>query len=93
LHQITKAHIRVYELGHHGADHGKGDRGLQAAVNAAKTFILDTLGVGLAGSSGPKARELVRAQSLWGSGDDGRARALAASACHQVGIVKLLELT
>ena len=43
-----------------------------AAVNAAKTFILDTLGVGLAGSSGPKAQELARAQSLWGSGDDAR---------------------
>ena len=43
-----------------------------AAVNAAKTFILDTLGVGLAGSSGPKAQELVRAQALWGSCDDAR---------------------
>ena len=43
-----------------------------AAVNAAKTFILDTLGVGLVGSSGPKAHELARIQSLWGSGDDAR---------------------
>jgi 2-methylcitrate dehydratase PrpD len=43
-----------------------------AAVNAAKTFILDTLGVGLAGSSGPKAQELVRAQAVWGSGGDAR---------------------
>lgn len=43
-----------------------------AAVAAAKVFILDTLGVGLAGSSGPKAAELVRAQALWGSGDDAR---------------------
>lgn len=43
-----------------------------AAVDAAKTFILDTLGVGLAGSSGPKAQELARAQPLWGSGDDAR---------------------
>jgi 2-methylcitrate dehydratase PrpD len=42
------------------------------AVNAAKTFILDTLGVGLAGSSGPKAQELAHAQSIWGSGDDAR---------------------
>jgi aconitate decarboxylase len=42
------------------------------AVNAAKIFILDTLGVGLAGSSGPKAQELARAQGLWGSGDNAR---------------------
>jgi 2-methylcitrate dehydratase PrpD len=43
-----------------------------AAVAAAKTFLLDTLGVGLIGSRGPKAQELVRAQLLWGSGSDAR---------------------
>src|SRR5688572_10535487 len=43
-----------------------------AAIAAAKVFILDTLGVGLAGSSGPKAQELARAQSLWGTGSDAR---------------------
>ena len=43
-----------------------------AAVAAAKTFLLDTLGVGLIGSSGPKARELVGIQPLWGSGSDAR---------------------
>lgn len=43
-----------------------------AAVNAAKTFFLDTLGVGLIGSSGPKARQLVRTQYLWGRGNDAR---------------------
>lgn len=43
-----------------------------AAVSAAKTFILDTLGVGLAGSRGPKAQELAHIQSLWGSGSDAR---------------------
>src|SRR5262249_5043255 len=40
------------------------------AVMAAKTFLLDTLGVGLIGSSGPNARELVRAQHLWGAAAD-----------------------
>src|SRR5262245_30258756 len=44
----------------------------ETAVDAAKTFILDTVGVGLAGSNGPMAQELVRAQWLWGSGGDGR---------------------
>ena len=39
-----------------------------AAVTAAKTFILDTLGVGLAGSNGPRAAELVAAQALAGEG-------------------------
>ena len=43
-----------------------------AAVAAAKVFLLDTLGVGLIGSSGPKARDLAQAQSLWGKGDDAR---------------------
>jgi 2-methylcitrate dehydratase PrpD len=43
-----------------------------AAVAAAKTFLLDTLGVGLIGSSGPKAGELARIQPMWGSGSDAR---------------------
>jgi aconitate decarboxylase len=43
-----------------------------AAITAAKVFILDTLGVGLAGSSGPKAHELACVQSLWGRGSDAR---------------------
>jgi 2-methylcitrate dehydratase PrpD len=43
-----------------------------AAIAAAKVFILDTLGVGLAGSSGPKAQDLARIQSLWGDGRDAR---------------------
>lgn len=42
------------------------------AVAAAKTFILDTLGVGLAGSKGPRAPELVAAQLLGGAGTDAR---------------------
>ncbi len=43
-----------------------------AATAAAKTFVVDTCGVGLAGSSGPKAAELVAAQALSGRGDDAR---------------------
>src|SRR5262245_17150784 len=43
-----------------------------SAGNAAKTLILETVGVGLAGSGGPKARALARAQELWGHGDDAR---------------------
>jgi 2-methylcitrate dehydratase PrpD len=42
------------------------------AVSAAKTFILDTLGVGLLGSNGPMAAELVQIQSLWGGGRHAR---------------------
>jgi 2-methylcitrate dehydratase PrpD len=40
------------------------------AVAAAKTFILDTLGVGLVGSAGPRAAELVAAGRQWGAGAD-----------------------
>jgi aconitate decarboxylase len=40
-----------------------------AAVRAAKMFVLDTLGVGLAGSNGPKAQELAQ---IWGCGSDAR---------------------
>jgi 2-methylcitrate dehydratase PrpD len=35
-------------------------------VRAAKVFILDTLGVGMAGSSGPMGSELVETQETWG---------------------------
>jgi aconitate decarboxylase len=42
------------------------------AVAAAKTFILDTFGVGIAGSSGPRAGEIALAQELSGSGTDAR---------------------
>ena len=43
-----------------------------SAVDAAKVFILDTLGVGLAGSSGPMAHELAAASSAWGQGAEAR---------------------
>jgi aconitate decarboxylase len=42
------------------------------AVRAAKVFILDTLGVGLAGSAGPMARELAAASAAWGQGAEAR---------------------
>ncbi|HEV2956492.1 MAG TPA: MmgE/PrpD family protein [Xanthobacteraceae bacterium] len=41
-------------------------------VRAAKVFILDTLGVGLAGSAGPMARELAAASAAWGEGAQAR---------------------
>lgn len=43
-----------------------------AAVAAARTFVLDTLGVGMLGSSGPRAAEIAAAQELAGRGDDAR---------------------
>ena len=42
------------------------------AITAAKTFILDSLGVAVAGSSGPNAMELAEIQSAWGKGGDAR---------------------
>jgi aconitate decarboxylase len=42
------------------------------AVRAAKIFILDTFGVGLAGSAGPMARELAAASAAWGNGAGAR---------------------
>jgi aconitate decarboxylase len=42
------------------------------AVTAAKTFVLDTLGVGIAGSSGPKAAALAAATATWGQGQKAR---------------------
>ena len=42
------------------------------AVRVAKVFILDTLGVGIAGSTGPMARELAAASGTWGEGAEAR---------------------
>ncbi len=42
------------------------------AVDAAKTFILDTLGVGILGSNGPQAAEIAAVQDLSGQGHDAR---------------------
>ncbi|MGI9421759.1 MAG: MmgE/PrpD family protein, partial [Hyphomicrobiaceae bacterium] len=43
-----------------------------SAIAAAKIFVLDTIGVGIVGSSGPLAPELARAQNKFGTGDDTR---------------------
>jgi len=43
-----------------------------AAIQQAKIFILDTLGVGIAGSSAYGAAELLRASRLWGEGTEAR---------------------
>ncbi|PPR68094.1 MAG: hypothetical protein CFH00_00727 [Alphaproteobacteria bacterium MarineAlpha1_Bin1] len=44
----------------------------EAAIRAAKTFILDSLGVGLSGGNGPWVREMVQLSQQWGQGDDAR---------------------
>ena len=44
----------------------------EAVVGRAKVFILDTLGVGLAGSNGPGAARLVTAQAMSGEGHAAR---------------------
>ena len=44
----------------------------ESAISSAKTFILDTLGVGIAGSKGPWANELLRTVSKWGEGKQAR---------------------
>jgi aconitate decarboxylase len=44
-----------------------------AAVERAKTFILDTFGVGVAGSRAPFAAELKAQVERWGAGSDARA--------------------
>ena len=42
------------------------------AVRAARTFVLDSLGVGVAGSAGPWADQLVQVQGGWGAAADAR---------------------
>ena len=57
------------------ADHVVGARRedfSQAAIDAAKTYILDSYGVGVVGSAGPWVDELVRCQRLWGEGEQAR---------------------
>ena len=44
----------------------------EEAIAAAKTFILDSVGVGLIGSMGPWAKELIDVQKLSGDGHDAR---------------------
>ena len=42
------------------------------AIERAKTFILDTLGVGLAGSTAPRIAELIATVGSWGAGTEAR---------------------
>jgi aconitate decarboxylase len=42
------------------------------ALAATKTFILDSFGVAVVGSAGPWVAELLKAQALWGQGNDAR---------------------
>lgn len=44
-----------------------------AAVARAKVWLTDTIGVGVAGSTGPKVKELQRALSGWGTGGEATA--------------------
>lgn len=44
----------------------------EAALAAARTFILDSLGVGIVGSSGPWVEELIAMQRFWGEGAQAR---------------------
>jgi len=41
-----------------------------AAVSAAKTFLQDTIGVGVAGSAGPWANDLLDCLGVWGAGNE-----------------------
>jgi 2-methylcitrate dehydratase PrpD len=45
----------------------------EAALSATRTFLLDSLGVGIAGSAGPWVEELIACQQAWGTADDARA--------------------
>ena len=44
----------------------------KAAVESTKTFVLDSLGVALAGTRVPMVRELEAVAAEWGSGDAAR---------------------
>ena len=50
-----------------------------AAIAAVKTFILDSFGVGVAGSAAPHAKELLHVAMRWGSGGDARVWVLGAA--------------
>jgi aconitate decarboxylase len=41
-----------------------------AATSAAKTFLQDTIGVGVAGSAGPWANDLLNCLDVWGAGNE-----------------------
>ena len=60
----------IQEIAAHALDRSAAD--MANAVPAAKTFLLDTLGVGIVGSNGPKAADLVAAMGVQGSGTEAR---------------------
>ena len=55
----------------------------EAVVGRAKVFILDTLGVGLAGSDGPGAARLVAAQAMSGEGHAARVWPVTVPGCRR----------
>jgi 2-methylcitrate dehydratase PrpD len=58
----------IFDLSRHVARTGYKDLPLDA-VNATKTFLQDTIGVGIAGSAGPWVEDLVVCLSGWGTDD------------------------
>ena len=42
------------------------------SVSKAKTFLLDTFGVGVAGCNGYKLDQIIKVAQSWGHGDDDR---------------------
>ena len=60
----------IHDLAAHVANARSAE--MAPAHGAAKTFILDTLGVGIVGSNGPKASDLVTAMGTMGTGRDAR---------------------
>lgn len=61
----------IEKFADHVADTGFEDLPPEA-VEAARTFILDSFGVGMVGSAAPQVDELRCAAALWGSGSDAR---------------------
>ncbi|MEL7467773.1 MAG: MmgE/PrpD family protein [Pseudomonadota bacterium] len=61
----------IFDLARHVADTTL-DKIPAPAITAAKTFILDTLGVGISGGTGPMTREVILSASTMGSGSDAR---------------------
>ncbi|MGH7043172.1 MAG: MmgE/PrpD family protein, partial [Acetobacteraceae bacterium] len=56
---------------HHALDTRAGDIPA-SAVRAAKVFILDTIGVGMAGATAQGAREVLACAGAWGTGTEAR---------------------
>lgn len=42
----------------------------ERTIEKGKTFLLDTLGVGVAGCNGYRIERIIKVASSWGSGDD-----------------------